>query len=311
MSKQTPYALHPQRTQMVVAYRNKSYIADLVLPRVDTAELFTYTTYPKETFLTIPDSKPVGRKGAVPEISGVGAEASASTDDYGVDEVVPLADIKRYNDGLISTDPEDAAAIRLAEWLALQRESRVATLMTSASTYASGNSLALSGSNKWSDPSSDPQKAITAQLDKMPWRPNKAVIGQSGATSLLTHPKIVSAFHGNEGSTGRATLQFVAQLVGLDEILIGTAVGNTAALGQPAVISRIWGDAFAMYYQSPITVDTKTFTFGFTAESESRKDADFFDINKGVRGSNVQRVYESVKEVIMAPDLGFVFQTTT
>lgn len=311
--KQVPYVLHPQRTQIALAYRNDStdYIADSVLPRVPTAEKFTYNVFDKGTFLKIPDSKPIGRKGAVPEITGTGSEVTASTNDYAIDESVPVADIAVYEQGLTNINPEEVAAMRLSDYLLMQREYRVASLITAAGTYASGNSIALTGSNKWSDTSSDPQKAILTQMDKMFKRPNTMVMGQTAATALQTHPKILQAWHGNDGSSGVAPLTFLAQLFGMKEVLVGQAWGDTAAPGQTSVISRLWGDSVALLYKNPLTVDTRAATFGFTAMSKDLTSLDYFDMKKGAEGSNVQRLLWKLNEVIVASDFGYLFQTTT
>lgn len=306
---QTNFVQHPQRTQLVLAYKNPKYIADLVLPRVPVdLPLFTYLSFPKDTFLKVPDSKPIGRKGATPEIDYNATEVTAAVDDYAFDNAVPRRDQKIAAAGGTSMDPKQTAAIQLAERLALQRENRVATLMTSTSTYASGNTTTLSGTSQWSDQTnSDPQKAILTAMDGMIMRPNKAVMGELVATQILTHPKIVKAWNRSSGDSGKAPLSFLAELLGLDEILVGQSVGDTSAKGQTPSINKIWGKAFALYYQAPVVMDTQTMTFGFTAEWDSRGDFEFFDPNKGTRGSDVQRVAESVREIIMAPDLGYLF----
>ena len=313
MAKQNPYVIHPQRTQIALAYRNEAtdYIADAVLPRISTAEKFSYNVFDKGTFLKIPESKPIGRKGAVPEITGQGRELTASTNDYAIDEVVPLADIKTYQAGLTAIDPEEVAAMRLSDYLLLQREARVAKLVTDPATYVSGNSVALSGANKWSDPSSDPVKTLLMQMDKMFRRPNTVVMGQTAHTALVTHPKIVSAYNRTNGVSGVVPDSSLAALLGVREVIVGMAWGDTAAPGQDPLLGRIWGDSVAMFYKNALSVDTRSATFGFTAQYEDQTSADFYDFNKGVRGGNVQRLYWSLNEVIMAPDYGFLFQTTT
>lgn len=303
-----PFITNPVRTAMVQAYRNKSYIADLVMPRVPVdAPLFYYSAFGKETFLTVPDTKPIGRKGAVPEVDFKATQLPANTEDYGFDEVVPRKDQAMAQAQGSPIDPRDTASIITAERLALQREARVANMVFNTASYASGNYTTLSGTSQWSDFSnSDPLAAVTAAQDGMLIRPNIGVAGRLVATKLQTHPKIVAAWHGNQGASGKAPLDFVAELFGLDAIYVGDAFGGNAA---GANIARLWGKGFAMLYQAPQVLDLENnVTFGATAQWGSKISGEYFDEKKGLRGADVIRTGESVKELVLANDAGYFFQ---
>lgn len=303
-----PFVVNPRLSGIVMAYHNPLYIADQVLPRVpvDTPQ-FLYSRIDQSAFLSTINAGPIGRKGAVPEIDYSATELPATVEDYGIDEVVPKRD--QLAAAGTPIDPKAIAAQQLADYLAIQREVRVANLLTTTATYSSGNYTTLSGTSQWSDfTNSDPLTAILNAMDSMFQRPNKMVIGQLVATKLLTHPKILAAWHGNQGQFGKAPLSFLAELLGLDEVIIGQSWYNTANKGQTPTVNRIWGKSVVLFYQAPLTLDTKGLTFGITAQWGERIEGEYFTEKLGLRGSDVLRVGESVKELILAPDTGYLFQ---
>ena len=243
----------------------------------------------------------------MPEIDYRAFELPATVDDYGIDEVVPRRDQQAAAGTPI--DPKAVAAQQLAEALALQREVRAAAIATSSASFDSNNVVTLSGTSQFSDfTNSDPLTYILNAMDSMFQRPNKMVIGQLVATKLTTHPKLLQAYHGTNGQYGKLPLAFLAELLGLDEIIVGQSYVNTAAKGQTPTVTRIWGKSIVLYYQAPFSLDTKGFTFGITAQWGERIEGEYFTEKLGLRGSDVLRVGESVKELVLAPDCGYLIQ---
>jgi hypothetical protein len=147
---------------------------------------------------------------------------------------------------------------------------------------------------------------ITA-MDGMLMRPTIGLFSRVVATQLQTHPKLLAAFHGNQGTQGFMPLEFLKTLLGLDEIYVGEGWLNTAAKGQTPNVTRIWGKNAALLYKAPVSQDTNSMTFGVTAQWGERISASYQDPHKGMRGSSIVRVGESVKELILANDLGYLF----
>jgi len=86
---QAPFPIDPRLSQIALAYRNQSLIADLVLPRVPVAkEEFKWLKHKKEEGFTIPDTT-TGRKGRVNEVSFTASEETSSTRDYGLEDPIP------------------------------------------------------------------------------------------------------------------------------------------------------------------------------------------------------------------------------
>jgi hypothetical protein len=191
----------------------------------------------------------------------------------------------------------------------LDREVRVANLIFTLGTYLAANRTTLSGTSQWSDfTNSNPLDAILTAMDIPVQRPNIGVIGRQAFTKLQQHPIIVSAVLGNAGSRGAVAAEAIANLLGLDQLLVGEGFLNTARPGQTLSMSRVWGKHLALLYIDPNGGPMDMPSFGWTAEWGTRQAGTVPDPTRGVRGGEAVRVYESVAEVISAPALGYFFQ---
>ena len=105
------------------------------------------------------------------------------------------------------------------------------------------------------------------------------IIGQKAWTQLRKHKEIVAGVGLDIKNPGRgkavsdkaiglATRRAVAELLELDEIIVGRAFYNTAARGAAANISRLWGNHAALIYTAPIADPAMPTlpVFGWTAE---------------------------------------------
>jgi hypothetical protein len=304
-----PFVVNPVLTAITIAYKNAKLIADDVLPRVPVnTPSFKYSVFNKADSFTIPDTK-VGRKSEVNQVDWNATQADGSVQDHALDEVVPNMDKAIALSYGSQIDPEAVAAEQVSDLLALDREARASALIFNANSYASANKTTLSGTSQWSDfTNSDPLSAIITAMDGMLVRPNQLVVGRPVATKLQTHPKIVQAFHGNNGAYGLAPLEFIASMLGLDEVVVGESWYNTAKKGQTVSTARLWGKHAALLYKSGVSVNTESMSFGITAQWGERISATYQDPKIGMRGSSIVRVGESVQELILANDLGYFFQ---
>ncbi|MBX6982598.1 phage capsid protein, partial [Providencia rettgeri] len=83
---------------------------------------------------------------------------------------------------------------------------------------------------------------------------------------------------------------------------------NIAKRGQNPNMQRAWGNHAAFLYRDRLADSQSGTTFGFTAQWNGRTSGTIPDANIGMRGGQIVRVGESVKEVIAAKDLGFFFE---
>lgn len=304
MSK-APFPIQPALTAIAIAYRNTRLIADDVLPRVPVgAQEFKYLKHALAEGFTVPDTL-VGRKSRPNQVEFSGTEETASTVDHGLDSPVPQADI---DNAPTNYDPLGKATEFTTNLVMLDREVRTSNLVFANATYPAANRTTLSGTSQWSDPASDPLAAITDALDSVVMRPNVGILGRRTSTLLRRHPKVVKAFHGNSGDEGMVPLQFLADLLELEAIFVGEARLNIARPGQAANLQRVWGPHAAFIYRDSLASAQSGTTFGMTGQWGSRIAGSQTDPNIGLRGGEMVRVGESVKELITAPDLGYFFE---
>jgi hypothetical protein len=304
-----PFPIRPDLLAVAVGYRNTKLIADEVLPRKPVSgPEFRYYKYPIGEMFTVPETK-VGRKGKPNEVELTATEATDKVQDHALDDGVPMQDVEaaKSQEGL--PDPEKRAAMSLTELIALAREKRTADLVFAQASYAAvTNRAVLAGATQWSDVLSDPVGAILAAFDGMVMRPSVAVLGRATHTKLSTHPKICKAVFGNNTDAGIVTRQQLAALFELDEWLVGEGWINTAKKGQPAVLARCWGKHAAFLHRNPNADTLNGTTFGVTAQWGGKVANSTFEKNIGMRGGMQVRIGESVKELVLANDLGFFFE---
>lgn len=309
----TPFVIVPELTAIAVAYRQGNLIADQVLPYVPVnTQEFRYKKFSLADDFTVPVTL-VGRKGAPQQIEFGETEVTASTDDHALDVPVPNVDQEAYERARASgntggTDPMMRATSQGAQLLLTAREKRAADLVFNAANYATANKGSLSGANQWSDyANSNPQTAITTALDSMIMRPNVAVFGRRTWSVLSQSPKITAAVYKNGASAGSVSRQQFAELFELDEVIVGDGYINTAAKGQAPTMVRLWGNHAAFIHRNMNADPNFGITFGFTARFGTRVGGYVEDPDMGMRGGKRARAGESVKELITANDLGYLF----
>lgn len=309
-----PFTVQPRLTQIAMAVKPQGMVADLVCPRVPVeAEKFIYTKMTTDEAFTIPNTR-VGRTSEPNTVEFGGVDVTDSTEDYGLDDIVPNKDVKNAQG--TNYDPMAAATERTALLVELAREQRVASLYFDAATYASTLRSTLSGASQWSDPASDPVTAILTMFDSMLVRPNIGVLGQAVWTKLRMHPKVVAAVLGASGTgasekaAGVLARRAVAELLELDDIVVGQAFYNGSKKGQAATYSRLWGKhaAFLRIERSVRDPRGALPTFAFTAQWGERIGATLAEPKVGLEGSTRVRVGERIKELVAFQQAGCFFQ---
>ncbi|MDH2918490.1 MAG: phage capsid protein [Sideroxydans sp.] len=311
----TAFPLNPALTAIAIAFNNPDaqLIADRVLPRVPTAKKFSYTKYDAAQGYTVPDTK-VGRKSEPNMVDFGGVSLTDECVDYGLDDLLPNDEVAAFDampkpatGGPVS--PSALSTMMLTGLLQLDREVRVANTVFNAASFSAGNQATLAGGTQWSDRvNSDPLNSITNAMDVPLVRPNRMVIGQLAWTQLRQHPKIVQAVGKSAQTAGYASLESIAELLELQEIIVGRSVYNTAKKGQAPVYARAWGKHCALLHIDSLAAQLGQPTFGWTAQFGSRIAGDIAEPKAGLRGGVRIRSGESVKEIVVSSEAGYFFQ---
>ena len=307
---QNPFPVNPDLTAISIAYRNKSLIADRVMPRVAvSAQAYKWTEIPKGQMMTVPDTK-VGRRGTPNVVEFNGEERNGFTEDYALDDTVPQADIEAAANAS-NYDPMNTATTGLTNLLELSREVRVATLVFNPSIYE--HKATLDADSKWDGVNVggnpvDPIPVIGDAMDVPLMRPNILVLGQKVATKLRQNPNMIKAYNGSLGDTGMVPLAFVAAMFDLEEIIVGQGRINIAKPGQAVQIMNVWGNHASLIYRNANARPDKDVTFGLSPYWGERMAGDWYDQNIGMRGGRQVRVGESIDEIILATDCAYFFE---
>lgn len=309
----TAFPLNPELTAVAIGYKNRDIdlIADQVLPRITTAKKFAYTRYNQADGYTVPATR-VGRKSEPTMVDFGGTLVNDECVDWGLDDLLPNDEVEAWNQmpkPSTAVGPLAKSTGLLTGLVMLDREIRVANTVFSSATYPSGNKVALSGTSQWSDFSnSNPLDALLAAMDVPLFRPNTVVLGQAVWTKLRQHPKVIQAANISAQTGGAITRQQLADLLEVRDVLIGAGFSNTAKKGKAPVFSRVWGKHCALLYVGTDLANADQPCFGFTAQFGTRIAGVFDAPRQGLRGGQIIRVGESVKEVISASDTGYFFE---
>lgn len=293
--------INEELTSLALAFNNKSFIADKVLPRVPvTTESFKYLYYPKEQFLTVPDTN-IGPKGEANTVDLNAEVKTASVKARALKDIIPIAKI----DAAVKSgqkSPMDKATVQLTRLIQLDREVQTAKLLADTANY--GKSKALSGTDCINDPNSDAINIIQDMIDDMLMAPTTMVMSRKVASAIRRNRSIVSGFHGNSGDKGMVPLEYLKELFGFQDIFVGESIMNSAKKGQQAQLVGVWGNFISMFY-ADATADTEGgMTFGLTAEYEKRTTRNWTVEDKGIKGCEAVQVHEQETELITAPECG-------
>ena len=99
-----------------------------------------------------------------------------------------------------------------------------------------------------SDPISDCLTATSVVLQSSGRRANTMILGENGYRSLLNHPNILDRIkYTSRVNTG----DMLSGVLGIDNILVGASVYNTADEGGTESMSFVWGADALIAYISP------------------------------------------------------------
>lgn len=151
--------------------------------------------------------------------------------------------------------------------LGLDYELEVAGLATTVGTYAAGHVLALAGATKWSAATGTPVTDIRAAANvirkKIGKRPNRLTLSPDAKLALESNAEVKTYLPATQ--QGVATLEQLAKILEVDEVVCGDAVWMDAAdVGQD-----VWGNNAVLAYVPKIggagnSISLAEPGFGFT-----------------------------------------------
>lgn len=306
-------------TNISIAYMQSAdkFVASRVFPNIPVAKKFDrYYTYDRGDF-----NRVEMRERAPGTESAGGGFGIDNTPNYSCRVFSVHKDVDeqlRANaDSVLNVD-RDAV-----NWLTLQallkRETMFATAYMAPGVWTNDWAGVASGPTgsqvlQWNDANSTPiediRKLRRAVLESTGFEPNKLTLGRSVFDALLDHPDIIDRLKAGQtpGGPAMADQYRLAQLFGVDEVLVMNAIQNTGKEGQVAAHSFIGGKKALLTYSPPqpgLLVPSAGYTFSWTGY-----------LGAGAEGNRIKSIPMPWLEVqrleidmamdqkVVAPDLG-------
>jgi hypothetical protein len=251
---------------VAVSFQNESsFVARRAFPSVTSdKQSDRYYIYSSADLLRS-DAEPYGGKGAVTR-----RDYRMSNATYFIQPWALAHDVGRHEranaDAALNVE-QDAAAVLMQDLMIAEDVAFAATAMVTGvwGTDVTGATNFTQWDDAASTPIEDATTGTTTVLQNTGRLPNKMVVGyQTWSSGLKNHPDILDRVKYTQ--TGIITENLVASVLGLDEVLVSSAVRNSAAEGLAASTNFIVGDD-ALLIHSPMATGLrqpaagKTFTW--------------------------------------------------
>ena len=221
-----------------------------------------------------------------------------------------------YRENAEASYPLQAFATdRVTKGLRLKHEKMVADLVQNPDNYSTDNKLMLSGSSKFSDPSSDPEgvndDAKAAVRAAIVQEPNTLTIGYQTWRVLKRHPKLKSIL--SDTRSRLLQLNDLREIFEIENIVVGKGMQLDEKTGK---VIDLWGDTMVYAYvpkgvpvkagDAPVRSAQEP-SFGYTLRKKGYPQVDTRPEDgklEIVRNTDIFRPY------LLGPDAGFLVSGT-
>lgn len=238
--------IDPILTSVAQGYQNNDFVGSALFPSVPVGQRGgKILTFGREGFALYNTARAPGSD--TKRIQFGYAGSAYALESHSLEGLVPIEFMQEAS-AVPGIDLARGAIATVQDVVALRLEYAQAVLATNAANYAASNKVTLAGTGQWSDytsgvsdPAADVETAKEAIRQKTGKRPNTAVLGASVWAKLRLHPKILDRIK----YTGRdsATPELVASLFGIERLLVGDAVYDSAG-----TFADVWGKFVVLAY---------------------------------------------------------------
>jgi len=248
-------------TNVAVEYKNTNFIARSLFPKCPVAKPSDkYAIFGKGEFRV--EANIIRAPGDTSrEVDFTLSTDSFSCKSYA--EKIALPDeVVRAADNPIN--PRVRFTNKLMRKMLLDEEYRLAA-MAQSGTYMTQN-VTLAGVNQWSDKvNSDPEANVetgkAAVLVATGILPNTMAMGYQVWQQLKMHPDLRDVIKYSQ--KGILTEELAAEFFGVDRVIVGKCLYETAKEGQTSVLSYVWGKTVILAYVEP-NPSPEAATLGYT-----------------------------------------------
>ncbi|MFF6951819.1 hypothetical protein ACFZAD_24570 [Streptomyces iakyrus] len=295
---------------MALAYTNDAYVAEQFIPSSQVAtQSGKPWVYDRSRFRP---SATGGKRAQGANSEEVRMAFTLGTPYFAEDHAkkIFVTDEDVKNAKATNRDPFADATEHVTEVQLIDRETEAATLLTTASNYATDNKETLSGTSQWSDysnstPIKDGHEAIAVIHGKLFVRPNKVLIPFQVFNVLQDHPDFLG--RAADSNLRVVTPELIARIWNVDQVVIAGAGYNASHEGQADDMQYVWGNKVVFSYVNP-SQSEKVLTFArryqwMSPVVQRLRGTDEEDR----RGTWVRRGDNYYDEVIVSNEAGFLF----
>lgn len=299
-----PTNVHVDRplTNLATGYTNRELIGHRLMPQLPAGNRSgKYWELDANSFFKVGQSALASPRSKPNEVAMSGSFSGVfSTEDYGLCDFVTWDE---QNNADAPIQPRSDATEIVTNMIALGQEIRIANIVFATGSYGA-NVETLAGGDRWDVETSDPIKKLLAKIDAMRLKPTHMALGRAVLKHMIVHPRIKEYILGRAAtSTGAVplavSLQILAELLGLREVVVGEAQYNTANEGAAATLTNIWGNHCALLRVEANPSPRRTQTFGYCFCYLPRQVEVIPDRMPGLNGGDWIKVTESVDEVVV------------
>lgn len=251
----------PMLTNVAIAYSNDAYIAEQVFPSFNVAKQSgKHFIYDQGRFRLNKTLRAGGSPSNEVTLSLTTGTAYLA-DDHSQKMFVTDEDV---SNAITPTDPYQDATEFLMDQQMVAKEYELAAML--ADTAVLTQNTTLSGTSQWSDyNNSDPianietaKQTIHAAIHVTP---NLLILGKQVWDKLKNHPAFMERV--KYSALGVMTEQLLAEIVGVEKVVIGGAAYTNSVEGQTETTTYIWGKHAILAYVNP-RIAPKLMTLGLT-----------------------------------------------
>lgn len=236
-------------------------------------------------------------------------------EEFGLEGVLDDSDRAKYQSDF---DAEEATVTIITEALLRGQEQRIAALLFNTNTWTGSDLYTdYSSTAPWTSTTTDVVAQIAAAkakvFSKTGLEPRTLIINRTNLDRLANNDDLIARIMYTERAGHSAVASALADLLDLDQVLVGRAVYNAGPEGGTASISPVWSNLYAMV---AVTAKTESLTepcVGRTMlwAADSPTNVVVEQYRNEARRSDVFRVRHHVDELVFDPYYAHLLKVAT
>ncbi|MBF0583074.1 MAG: major capsid protein [Magnetococcales bacterium] len=295
--------IDPILSTITVGFRNPALVGDLLFPRAPvTLRAGKIIEFGKESFQLVNTKRAPGA--AVMQIA-LGYEGNPFVlDQHSLSGKVPLEHMEEASKGP-GIDLGRRASTTALEIILLGTEYEQASLARNPATYLPSHTVALTGTDKWTDASTDPltsldlgREAVRSRIGRYP---NTLMLGPAAFNAAKNNPKVTDKL--KYTTSDSVTKEMLAAQWNIKSVHVGEAIW----MEEDGTPHDIWGNDAILAYVPENEATKETPAFGLTYVLQGCPCVEMPHINNETKSWVFPVVYER-KPVVVGQAAGYLIQ---